>query len=156
MNLNWQWTHHTGGCSENFLFFRGWRIGWNEGRSVSSKNMRNYPKLSWKSTTCDTWPALPIDLNRNAGGFATASFALDLVPKMSMNNPLTALYITTIPHIMGIATVVIINCCADEPKTSQGLVPPVTRHPQFFGGVSSCETPIFPPLWSPNCSLALR
>jgi hypothetical protein len=33
-----QWIHNTGGCSEEFLFFRAWRIGWNEGRSVSSKN----------------------------------------------------------------------------------------------------------------------
>ena len=38
------------------------------------KTMRNYPKLSWKSTTYDAWPALPIDLNRTAGGFATAPF----------------------------------------------------------------------------------
>jgi len=40
----------------------------------SQKTMRNYPKLSWKSTTYDAWPALPIDLNRTAGGFATAPF----------------------------------------------------------------------------------
>jgi hypothetical protein len=71
--------------------FRIWRIGWNEGRSVSSKKMRNYPKLSWKSTTCDAWPALPIDLNRTAGSFATAPFAADLLPKISMNNPFNAL-----------------------------------------------------------------
>ena len=56
----------------------------------SSKTMRNYLKLSWKSTTYDAWPALPIDLNRNAGGFATAPFAADLLP-ISMNNPRNAL-----------------------------------------------------------------
>jgi hypothetical protein len=53
--------------------------------------MRNYPELSWKSTTYDAWPALPIDLNRIAGGFATAPFAADLLPKISMNNPFNAL-----------------------------------------------------------------
>ena len=51
----------------------------------SGKTMRNYPKLSWKSTTYDAWPALPIDLNRTAGGLATAPFAADLIPKMSMS-----------------------------------------------------------------------
>jgi hypothetical protein len=40
----------------------------------SQKTMRNYPKLSWKSTTWDASPALPIDLNRSAGSFATAPF----------------------------------------------------------------------------------
>jgi len=57
----------------------------------SQKKLRNYPKLSWKSTTCDAWPALPIDQNRIAGGFATAPFAADLIPKISMNKPYNAL-----------------------------------------------------------------
>jgi hypothetical protein len=39
-----------------------------------AKTMRNYPKLSWKSTTCDAWPALPIDQNRIAGGFYNRAF----------------------------------------------------------------------------------
>jgi len=52
-----------------------------KGGPVSQKTMRNYPKLSWKSTTCDASPALPIDLNRTAGGFATAPLAADLIPK---------------------------------------------------------------------------
>jgi hypothetical protein len=66
--------------------------------------MRNYPKLSWKSTTCDAWPALPIDLNRTAGGFATAPFAADLIPKISMNKPYLHPNITIMPHIFGTAT----------------------------------------------------
>ena len=32
-----RWIHVTGGCSEISCFFQGWRIGWNEGRSVFSK-----------------------------------------------------------------------------------------------------------------------
>jgi hypothetical protein len=51
------------------------------------KTMRNYPELSWKSTTCDAWPALPIDRNRIAGGFATAPFTVDLISQISKNKP---------------------------------------------------------------------
>jgi hypothetical protein len=69
------------------------------------KTMRNYPKLSWKSTTCDACPALPIDLNRTAGGFATAPFAADLISQISMNNP-NALNMTTIPQVSGTATII--------------------------------------------------
>jgi hypothetical protein len=43
----------------------------------------NHPKLSWKSTTCDPRPALPIDRNRIAGGFATAPFSADRLFQMS-------------------------------------------------------------------------
>jgi len=83
--------HTTPAAIRNISYVsRGWRIGCNEGRSVFSKTKRNYPKLSWKSTTCDAWPALLIDWNRTVGGFATAPFAADLIPKLSMINPLTA------------------------------------------------------------------
>ena len=37
--------------------------------------------------TYDAWPAFPIDLNRIAGGFATAPFAADLVPKNFNEQP---------------------------------------------------------------------
>jgi len=57
----------------------------------SQKTIRNYPKLSWKSTTCDAWPALLIHRNRTAGGFTTAPFAADLAPQISMNNRNNAL-----------------------------------------------------------------
>jgi hypothetical protein len=71
------------------------------------KTMRNYPKLSWKSTTCDAWPALLIDQNRIAGGFfATAPFAADLIPKISMNKPYKCPNTTTIPHILGTANAI--------------------------------------------------
>jgi hypothetical protein len=49
--------------------------------SLLQKTMRNYPKLSWKSTTCDAWAAILIDLNRIADGLKTAPFAADLLPK---------------------------------------------------------------------------
>jgi hypothetical protein len=60
-----------------FFFELGGSAGMKAG-PFSSKTMQNFPKLSWKSTTCDAQPALPIDQNRTAGGFATAPFAADL------------------------------------------------------------------------------
>jgi hypothetical protein len=48
---------------------------------VSQKTMGNYPKLSWKSTTYDAWPALPIDLNRIAGGLPPRLSPLTSYPK---------------------------------------------------------------------------
>jgi len=53
----------------DFLSFRSWRSGWNEGGSVFFQTMRNYMKLSWKSTTCVSQPSILIDPNRSAGGF---------------------------------------------------------------------------------------
>ena len=75
----------------NSCFFE---LGGSAGMKASPfhrKTMRNYPKLSWKSTTCDAWPALPIDLNTNAGGIATAPFSADLIAQISMNKPHNAL-----------------------------------------------------------------
>jgi hypothetical protein len=40
----------------------------------SKTSDQNHPKLSWKSTTCDAWPAFLIDLNRIAGGFCNRAF----------------------------------------------------------------------------------
>jgi len=71
----------------------------------STFSMRNYLKLSWKSTTCDASPSLPIDRNRTAGGFTTAPIAADLIPKISMNKPSNPFNIAIIPYIIGTATI---------------------------------------------------
>jgi hypothetical protein len=76
---------------ELFDVFEVGEAAGNEGRSVRIKTIRNYPKLSWKSMTCDASPGVPIDRNRTAGGVATAPFAANPLPQISMNNPPTAL-----------------------------------------------------------------
>jgi len=55
----------------SYSFKAGGAAGMKAG-PFSQKTMRNYPKLSWKSTTCDAWPTFLIDLNRVARGLANA------------------------------------------------------------------------------------
>jgi hypothetical protein len=45
----------------------------------SSKWMRNYPKLSWKSTTCGSWPRFISTKNRIAGGLKFSPLAVNLI-----------------------------------------------------------------------------
>jgi len=44
--------------------------------------MRNYPKLSWKSTTCVRRPSILIDQNRTGGGFNFSPLATDLLSQI--------------------------------------------------------------------------
>ena len=65
--------------------------------------MRNYPKLSWKSTTCDAVTRAPDRPEQDRRRFATAPFAADLIPKISMSKTCLRPNISIIPYIIGTA-----------------------------------------------------
>ena len=73
MNVNWTWTHPTGGYSDKRSSFSGWRLGWNEGRSVPSKNNAELSEIIMEINDLRRFRRQsPIDLNRTADVFNLA------------------------------------------------------------------------------------
>ena len=119
MNVHQQWTHRTGGCSGVFLRFLKAALRFSKAGHHSTQKASeiswDYVKLSWKSTTCVSWPSILIDPNRIAGGLNFSPPAADPCFKLSKSGRAEARQWSIVPYLRGIASYISIGRDSVEP-----------------------------------------